>query len=156
MSDLKPCPFCGGVARVYRYTIGDCNPEDQTTIECDGCAAEGPTFSHEDAETKAVKAWNTRADHLPGTKEMINPTVREIIAAELADRAEFFRWTHTLESIVTDWINLSDNYDGLYRTDPGPCGCVVEHGIACIDFDESCRAGHWNGEEVGPDKPKGG
>lgn len=50
MSDLKPCPFCGGEATVrssgYLYRA-----------VCDTCGSEG---SYATKDIKAAKAWNTR------------------------------------------------------------------------------------------------
>lgn len=52
MSELKPCPFCGGEAEImgYRY---DCK-----WIICKKCMAE--TAAYETSE-QAIAAWNRRA-----------------------------------------------------------------------------------------------
>lgn len=62
-SDLLPCPFCGGTARIdwgktFRY-VG---------IECDSCAAFGGEITGIPSEAdrapyikRAIKKWNTRA-----------------------------------------------------------------------------------------------
>ena len=50
MSELKPCPFCGGEAR---YTnLGCC-----VYIRCDACDFSMPT---QRTEAEAIEAWNTR------------------------------------------------------------------------------------------------
>lgn len=62
---LKPCPLCGGGAKlvggktVYRSS---CSGYDTTPVyvECKSCHAEGPKFAKSDAGA-AVKAWNKRA-----------------------------------------------------------------------------------------------
>lgn len=58
MSDLKPCPFCGGEA------ILESNKLRYGTIYsayCQKCGAETTGFS----EHEAVAAWNRRAQHMP-------------------------------------------------------------------------------------------
>ena len=54
MTELKPCPFCGGEAeKVYRST-------GQTTqIVCKGCKAQFPKSTNANAYDDA---WNTRAE----------------------------------------------------------------------------------------------
>lgn len=52
MTELKPCPFCGGEAAVIL--------DDRTWIECMDCpqkAGVGPF----DTDAQAIAAWNTRA-----------------------------------------------------------------------------------------------
>lgn len=53
IEELKPCPFCGGEAKIYR-------PDDGSLfIGCKiGCVNQEP-FA---AEEGAIKAWNTRAE----------------------------------------------------------------------------------------------
>jgi hypothetical protein len=58
MSELKPCPWCGGRAISY--------DERHMAMECAACLAFGPFFgedigNHKDGEAMAVIAWNTRA-----------------------------------------------------------------------------------------------
>ena len=52
MSDIKPCPFCGGKAEIRfggPYSI----------VRCSGCGVKtDPFISDEDA----IDAWNTRAE----------------------------------------------------------------------------------------------
>lgn len=54
MTELKPCPFCGGSARVLEL-----NGFYQHThfVSCDTCNAAGDTRETEEA---AIEAWNRR------------------------------------------------------------------------------------------------
>lgn len=55
MSDLKPCPFCGGEANVFpNFTAKDCY-----VVECDDCKADSAYCTTEEA---AIAAWNRRSD----------------------------------------------------------------------------------------------
>ena len=55
---LKPCPFCGGSARIVKVW----HP-DTYAMRCLSCQAQGPNVkagSAEDARPEAITAWNTR------------------------------------------------------------------------------------------------
>ena len=56
MSELKPCPFCGGEALIDIY-----GAEGTYKVICDDCGSTGGT-RYEEAE--AIKAWNSRADKI--------------------------------------------------------------------------------------------
>lgn len=51
---LKPCPFCGGEARLY-------SGEDDFAVEHNGCDACFDAVFNDAAS--AITAWNTRASH---------------------------------------------------------------------------------------------
>jgi len=57
---LKPCPFCGGKARI---DIGK-NAFEDAEVSCDCCGTQGPNcddgFGREDNQRLAIAAWNTR------------------------------------------------------------------------------------------------
>jgi len=58
MSELKPCPFCGGKAYFYNYDKGY-EENNYFMIWCDNCeCAETPQFK---TEQEAIFAWNKRA-----------------------------------------------------------------------------------------------
>ena len=55
MTDLKPCPFCGGDAK--EFTGEDAAPH-RWTVECDSCGAHVGS----DTRHKARAKWNRRAE----------------------------------------------------------------------------------------------
>ena len=59
---LKPCPFCGGSARVFETDSGDCNPKTYYGIACDtaGCFVYEGGDAWEDNEKEAADRWNDR------------------------------------------------------------------------------------------------
>jgi Lar family restriction alleviation protein len=61
MSELKPCPFCGGKARLGTWVSGHTPPEKTWLVQCSdlGCYARVGT-TEEDKED-AITNWNTRA-----------------------------------------------------------------------------------------------
>ena len=53
MSELKPCPFCGGTRVMVLWEVDICY------AECDKCGAKGsPEFATDDA----IRSWNRRID----------------------------------------------------------------------------------------------
>ena len=62
MNELKPCPFCGGEARVNeRYRSGTANRK-MYWISCSAC---GISQQHDNTsgyryQSKAIDRWNTR------------------------------------------------------------------------------------------------
>ena len=55
--DIKPCPFCGGEAKVMNGCA--CYEPDDYWIRCKKCEAETRIC---DSEAAAIAAWNMRAD----------------------------------------------------------------------------------------------
>ena len=63
MSELKPCPFCGGRAEVKKSTFG--NNTGYAFIICKSCEASSKNFNMSldiCAVEEATKAWNRRAE----------------------------------------------------------------------------------------------
>lgn len=73
MKELKPCPFCGGVAKKIAEQI---NGKNMITVVCINCHAGGPVYitaNHrvKDENNPAIKGWNTRyiPQHFEGETE---------------------------------------------------------------------------------------
>lgn len=54
MDKLKPCPFCGGKAFLWRYSY---KTSRVVCVECGACGAAG---NGEGEEKVAAEAWNRR------------------------------------------------------------------------------------------------
>ena len=84
MSELLPCPFCGGESLLRdRYINGVANTKHYIR-ECRYCKA---TFAHWFRSIKkANEAWNRRADHLPDATKMVSNAdrIRSMSDEELA------------------------------------------------------------------------
>ena len=65
---LKPCPFCGGVARLdQRETESLWNHNDATFshVSCEDCEIVGRDFCDDPNGEEAIEWWNTRATPAP-------------------------------------------------------------------------------------------
>lgn len=73
--ELKPCPFCGGEARLERI------PNRSFIVRCPKCGAKTPYWSWSAA---AIKTWNKRAqptftpDELAEIYQMFNVSIHQI------------------------------------------------------------------------------
>ena len=54
MSELKPCPFCGGEAEIYRHAL-------VSWVRCKECGVDTPAALPQD-EQLDIDFWNTRAE----------------------------------------------------------------------------------------------
>ncbi len=65
MTELKPCPFCGGNARMLRHELGIMGRSGYDwwhAIQCQRCnAAVGYDDNRYRDKSDAIRAWNTRA-----------------------------------------------------------------------------------------------
>lgn len=59
---LKPCPFCGGEARIYVYDHFDEYQGNLTTyrVECAKCWASVGLYT---TDKKAIEMWNRRVNN---------------------------------------------------------------------------------------------
>ena len=55
--ELKPCPFCGGKATMYTFSV-----VKDYHVSCDGCGAYSDDYR---TPKKAAAAWNRRAEVKP-------------------------------------------------------------------------------------------
>ena len=62
MAELKPCPFCGGEARLIEESISMWSriPHDFAVV-CKNCHASIRQYFRTEAE--AIEAWNRRVDN---------------------------------------------------------------------------------------------
>lgn len=58
MSELLPCPFCGGEAEML--TAESMHGGYMFGIMCNDCRSRGDVY---DTEAEAIAAWNSRADY---------------------------------------------------------------------------------------------
>ena len=62
--ELKPCPFCGGTAKIKTHSFfnskEDCFADHSYGIRCSCCFAESYQFYT--TEERAIEAWNRRAE----------------------------------------------------------------------------------------------
>ena len=57
MAELKPCPFCGGVAYVqYNFYL-------TAEVVCSNCGSKGTACCGVNIDERAIEAWNRRADN---------------------------------------------------------------------------------------------
>ena len=65
MPDLKPCPFCGGKARIRTWVTSRVPNVSKAIVICQECSASTDLFYEKvgDAEFvfEAIEAWNRRA-----------------------------------------------------------------------------------------------
>lgn len=95
MSDLEPCPFCGGTTGRFATDAGSSGHVGKWGWwECDcGARAEDVRtgYDADGWQNFAIAAWNRRApsaDHVPDTGKMVAPgTVKDCLTVQAAHRA---------------------------------------------------------------------
>lgn len=60
MTDLKPCPFCGGEGSAYQVLDYPEKIGPRFSVICNGCGASVTTIFQ--SEWTAIEAWNRRAE----------------------------------------------------------------------------------------------
>ena len=63
MSELKPCPFCGGMARVIEHTFYETSDFTSHSYGVECCDCFTKSFQFYKTEEKAINAWNRRVDN---------------------------------------------------------------------------------------------
>ena len=109
MSELKPCPFCGGEAEML--TAESMHGGYLFGIMCDDCRSRGDVY---DTEAEAIAAWNTRVDY-HGYEQAAIEAWESIKAwnsrAELGSELPYDELLRCLEN---DW-NIRASWDGLRK-----------------------------------------
>ena len=112
MSELLPCPFCGGKARWrYQKPIG--------WVMCKECGASSAALSDNyeeaDCQQEAIAAWNRRADTVSVVRGEWNP---------------IFKGADTCKCSVCKRKGVSDSDYGFIATPYCPnCGAKMESGV---------------------------
>ena len=120
MTELKPCPFCGGEAHI----VSDYNSEQGKTRwnlwhECSGHEGRSEGYGHAlrpwfetpwyDTEAEAAEAWNSRVDDRREAadywKRMYEETVRERTCRNKAKSPSTF-WCSECDCAVEDWTDV--------------------------------------------------
>lgn len=107
MTELLPCPFCGGEARLSKDAFGN------TILEWVYCMSCGAQCGNGYTEAEAIAAWNTRAERV-GERKTINKTGDFVTHDSRAERTC---------RIVKTWSD-SDYVDG-WRYRCSECGCFI-------------------------------
>ena len=123
MSELKPCPFCGGEAFVNDdptgnggkpHTSGNVGLGRLWSVECDECGADAGFWQDRDV---AIAAWNTR-HHFGLTDEDYNILLDEMGVSErtccMTDRGEC---SECGAYIVRAWTEVHDFNGDMKRID---------------------------------------
>ena len=99
---LRPCPFCGGYARLVRCYNGWVTEHPTYMVVCDKCTAQG--LKTKDPEI-AVKAWNRRVEPetAHGAPENRVLTMEELCECVYADDWSFV-WLEDKGILATEQI----------------------------------------------------
>jgi len=57
-TELKPCPFCGGVPRIRHLFMAD--EPTHSRVECTNCHIKTDYYVYEFGERNVAKIWNRR------------------------------------------------------------------------------------------------
>ena len=87
MSELLPCPFCGGEAEVYEMQYGEngkysvfgvfCKEDSKAELIGLNRYQHGHFIDNFPTEAEAIEAWNTRAERTCKHERMFNLVKRE-------------------------------------------------------------------------------
>lgn len=122
MSELKPCPFCGGNAKMFSAKANAAGTRFVYWVECNGSMCKcSPKTENYYTKEEAAKAWNKRAsDWIPCSERMPEKDTSVLISAQGHRVSAFydavkgvFMLTETeglfySMSAVTHWMPLPD------------------------------------------------
>lgn len=108
MTELLPCPFCGGPAEIL--TAESMNGGYLFGIMCNDCRSRGDIY---DTEAEAIAAWNNRAERV-GERKTINKTGDFVTHDSRAERTCRIVKTPSDSDFMDDW---------RYRC--SECGCNI-------------------------------
>lgn len=60
-AELKPCPFCGGKARIRHITSAG-GIETHSMVECSSCHIKTDYYVYQYGEHNVIKVWNRRTN----------------------------------------------------------------------------------------------
>lgn len=109
MSELKPCPFCGGEAFYIKIMGNYDKPHEIYCSKCDGAITEGRS------EKQVVTNWNTRP-----IEDALNARIAECESALISMVQQFF-YSKADENIFRHAFMSAEEEAADY---------LVEHGIA--------------------------
>lgn len=99
MSELKPCPFCGG-EEINIRAVSFANGSVQMWIECASCPAHTERTNDFDI---AIEAWNTRSDDYKQAAEYWQRMYEQAFAERTCEEfgslriwQECYVWSHDL------------------------------------------------------------
>lgn len=114
MSELKPCPFCGGEAKAYVRDYGDTHYW-RVSCSSDKCGV-NPVTNVYHTEAEAIDAWNTRAAYeaedyfyLPKPKQGISFT-SETLVKRTEHGYQIGAITDVYENAVKEWEKQLNDY----------------------------------------------
>lgn len=119
MTELLPCPFCGGEAEML--TAESMNGGYLFGIMCNDCRSRGDVY---DTEAEAIAAWNTRAD--------FNGYEQAAIEAWSSVKAYQERTCHVKElDALTQTLSM---VNGCSWGECSECGCLTPtDSVFCIE-----------------------
>ena len=117
MSELLPCPFCGGEAETHEVGF----PYHYWDVWCDGECFDH--FCEKPTEAEAIAAWNTRAIHGTLTAEQVRKAIFNGSSYASYDGAQYY----------ANGINMQAIADELNSRVELTCECVAEYAKSPID-----------------------
>lgn len=126
MTDLKPCPFCGGEAHTHDFSwhasqfAGHMFAKPYWQVICGKCRAAIGDF---DTRAEAIAAWNARAEHGTLTAEQVRKAIFNGSSYASYDGAKYY----------ADGISMQAIADELNSRAERTCECVAEYAKSPID-----------------------